>query len=139
MTMAIDPVPHSGGSRSCALPFIQEAVDDLDETLQSLAGKLMHVSKCCPPARRFTARILDLLRRSSPSFALTNLRPGQVGCLMVHSISAPFQWRLAYKTRDSRNDGAGRCVSNRGGGYMRRLRLLRNSPFQPASPRCHSA
>ena len=42
--------------------------------IQSLVGKIIHISKCIPPARRFVCRILETLRKaptSAPAF-LTN-------------------------------------------------------------------
>ena len=60
MTMSIDPARIQEAVDLC-FAILQRQSTTLKE-LQSLVGKLMHVSKCCPPARHFTARILDLLR-----------------------------------------------------------------------------
>ena len=63
MSMSIDPARIAEAVTLC-MAFLRKQHTSLKE-LQSLVGKLMHVSKCCPPARRFTARILDLLRAAN--------------------------------------------------------------------------
>ena len=58
--MAIDPEKVTEALELCA-QFIRASTTTL-HSMQVFVGKLMHVSKCSPPARRFTNRVLDPLR-----------------------------------------------------------------------------
>ena len=67
LTMAIDPERISEARWLCA-EFLHRDFIMLRE-IQSLVGKIFHVSKCASPAHRFCSRLLDLLRaaqRTSP-------------------------------------------------------------------------
>ena len=69
MSMAIDQARIREALDLC-LGFMQ-AVDISLRELQVLVGKLCHVSKCSAPARRFTARLLDLLRQAHRTSPIT--------------------------------------------------------------------
>ena len=73
--MAIDPQRIHEARVLCAQFLAQDWVT-LRE-LQSFMGRLFHVAKCAPPARRFCARLLDLLRaaqRVSPQVVTEQAR-----------------------------------------------------------------
>ena len=60
MTMAIDPAKIEEARELCFRFLMADHVTY--KHMQSFIGKVFHVTKCSPPARRFTSRILDLFR-----------------------------------------------------------------------------
>ena len=60
MTMAIDPHKIEEARELCFRFLMADHMTY--RHMQSFIGKVFHVTKCSPPARRFTSRMLDLFR-----------------------------------------------------------------------------
>ena len=67
------------------------------KALQSLIGKIMHAVKCTPAARRFTARLLDLLRLCNHSNAVHITREARLDALWLSSFLASFNGKTLLK------------------------------------------
>ena len=63
MSMSIDPIRIAEALEMCHQFMRADTVTY--KHMQTFLGKVFHVIKCSPPARRFTARLLDLFRSMS--------------------------------------------------------------------------
>ena len=95
MTMHIAKDKITEATNLCA-GFLQ--ADSISKKeLQSMVGKVMHTIKCTLPARRFTSRLLDLLKGAVTGRAIPITHAAKMDVRWLHTFLARFNGKTLIK------------------------------------------